>query len=234
MQRRFGDRSGYPCRNRLYEFLINDFEFAVLYSLKGYSHSVLEHLCLRSVLHAVDVCIHFVLLDALEVITYGHVEHETVRITKSEFFSEDLADEPRLYIFVKRLMYIELCRPLAVVAFVVSSDARLCDTGSEVRTIHVLNCLEFEEPGAGYIGRDDILGQLCVRAGRRSVRRLDLFIEDRERLTVCVFHHLGNTENAFAFAVLLKYPVKKVLIRHRSHNVTHNHPSSALTNKLCD
>ena len=75
-----------PCRDGLDKCLIYFFESAVADSLQGYFHSILEHFCCRSVFHLFDELVDLRGLDAFEVISYGHVEYESVRIAESKLF----------------------------------------------------------------------------------------------------------------------------------------------------
>ena len=109
MQSRFSDRVGYPCRDRFDEVFIYVLKSAVFHSLQGYFHSISEHFSGRSILHLLDEFVNLRCLDAFKIVTYGHIEYETVRIAESEFFGKDLADEPGFDIFLICLRNIKLC-----------------------------------------------------------------------------------------------------------------------------
>ena len=156
--------------------------------------------------HAVEVGVHLLALDALQVIAHGHVEHEAVGIAEAVDLAEDLQSAPGLDILVHGLGNGQLRGPLLVIALVVGQDAGAGHTGGQISAVHLLDGLYLEEPGAGRIGGDDVLGQLAVGTGGGAEGGLDALAEDGQALAGGVVL-LMHTEHVAAADVLGDYPI---------------------------
>ena len=146
------------------------------------SDALLEDGRLGGVHHAVQEGVDLLTLDACQVIAHGHVEHESVGIAQTIDLCHDLQGAPGLHILLKGLLDIQLRGPLAVVALILRQDAGAVDAGGQIRAVHLLDGLQLEEPGAGEIAGNDVLGQLGVGAGGGAERSLDGLPEDGELL----------------------------------------------------
>jgi hypothetical protein len=172
---------------------------------------------LGGVLHLVEVLVDLGTLDALQVVAHGHIEDETVRVTQAVDLGQDFAGEPGLDVLLIGLGHIELGGPLAVIALVLRQDAGTVDAGGQLRAVHLLDGLQFEEPGSGEVGGDNVLGQLGVGACGGTEGGLDLLpAKDGEGLLPC---HVGavNTEDGTFPVVLGGEPVHQFLKRNGDH-----------------
>ena len=134
--------------------------------------ALFENGCLRGILHTLDETVNLFCLDAVQVVSNGHVELEAVRTAQAVFLSQHLTGKPCLHILVKCLGHIELCGPLAVVALVVSLDTWL--GYGKVLAVQLLYGLKFEETAACNVGSHDILGQLGMGSSCGSKGSLQL------------------------------------------------------------
>ena len=98
-----------------------------------------------------------------------YVEHKAVGIAQLQLLRQQLAGEPRLDVFGEGLGDVELGGPLAVVALVRGGDAGFADALGQLLAVHHLHGLDLKEAAARGVGRDDVLGQLGVRAGGGAV-----------------------------------------------------------------
>ncbi len=137
------------------------------------------------VLHALNVGVDLLAPDARQVVAHGHIEHKAVGIAEAVDPAEDLQSAPGLDVLVHGLGHGELRGPLLVVALVVSQDAGAGHAGGQVGAVHLLHGFQLEEPGAGKIGGDDVLGQLAVGTGGGTERRLDPLAEDGQEFAAC-------------------------------------------------
>ena len=174
------------------------------------------------VLHALDVGVDLGALDALQVITHGHVEDKAVRAAQAVLASDQVAGEPCLHILGKGLRNLELGRPLAVVALVLRHDAGFVHTLGELLAVHNLDGLELKEAGTGHIRGHDVLGQLRVGAGGRAKRSLDALVKNGERALLVGRDHLTHAKDGVLGLVLLDDPVHQLRKRDRPHDVAHN------------
>ena len=175
-----------------------------------------------SVLHALDVGVDLGALNALEVITHGHVKDKTVRAAQTVLASDQVAGEPCLHVLGKGLRNLELGRPLAVVALVLSHNAGLVHTLGELLAVHNLNGLELKEAGSGHVGCHDVLGQLRIGTGGRAKRSLDALVKNGKRALLVGRDHLAHAKDGVLGLVLLDDPVHQLRKRDRPHNVAHN------------
>ena len=174
------------------------------------------------VLHALDVCIDLGALDALQVITHGHVKDKTVRASQAVLASDQVAGEPCLHVLGKGLRNLELGRPLAVVALVLRHDAGLVHTLGELLAVHNLNGLELKEARTGHVGCHDVLGKLRVGASGRAKRGLDALVKNGKRTLLVGRDHLAHAKDGVLGLVLLDDPVHQLRKRDRPHDVAHN------------
>ena len=174
------------------------------------------------ILHALDVCIDLGALDALQVITHGHVKDKTVRASQAVLASDQVAGEPCLHVLGKGLRNLELGRPLAVVALVLRHDAGLVHTLGELLAVHNLNGLELKEARTGHVGCHDVLGKLRVGASGRAKRGLDALVKNGKRTLLVGRDHLAHAKDGVLGLVLLDDPVHQLRKRDRPHDVAHN------------
>ena len=156
--------------------------------------------------HTVDIGVDLLALDALQVIAHRHIEHEAVGVAEAVDLAEDLQSAPGLDILVHGLGHGQLRGPLLVIALVVGQDAGAGHTGGQISAVHLLNGLYLEEPGAGRIGGDDVLGQLAVGTGGGAEGGLDALAEDGQALAGGVVL-LMHAEHVAAAGVLGDYPI---------------------------
>ena len=173
---------------------------------------------LGGVLHPLDKAVDFLQLNALQVVAHGHIELESVRSPQAVLLCQKMTGKPGLHVLVKGLRHIELRGPLAVIALIIRLDAGL--RHRQVLAVNFLHGLQLEKPGAGRIGRRDILGQLGVRPSRRPKGRLQLPSKD----CICPFRvsrkKLTDAENT-APLMLRENPFHQLPKGHGCHSVTH-------------
>ena len=179
----------------------------------------------RRVLHALDIAVDFLCLNAFQVVTDGHVEHKRVRIAEPEFHCNQLTNEPAFYILFKSFFHRQFRGPLAVIALIACRDTGLRDTGGKFAPIHFLHGLQFKKSGARGIGSDDILGELGIRPCSRSEGRFDLPVKNGQRGLSGQFYDFGHTEDAALFPVFFQNSPEQLFDRDRSHDITHSHTS---------
>ena len=184
--------------------------------------ALVPNLGAAGVLHALNVRIDLGALDALEVITHGHVEDKTIRAAQAVLASDEVACEPCLHVLGKGLRNLELGRPLAVVALVLRHDAGLVHTLGELLAVHNLNGLELKEAGTGHVGCHDVLGQLRIGTGGRAKRSLDALVKNGKRALLVGRDHLAHAKDGALSLVLLDDPVHQLRKRDRPHDVAHN------------
>ena len=129
---------------------------------------------LRGVGHRVHEPGHAGRLDPLQVVADAHVEDRAERrALPAQHPAEDVEDGPGDDVLVRRLLQLELLRPLDVVALVGHVDAGPRDH----QLVHDLHGLQLDEPAAAQPRRDDVLAELGVRpcgradGGRQVVAR---------------------------------------------------------------
>ena len=174
------------------------------------------------ILHALDVGIDLGALDALQVITHGHVEDKSVRTSQAVLASDQVAGEPCLHVLGKGLRNLELGRPFAVVALVLSHDAGLVHTLGELLAVHNLDGLELKETRTGHVGCHDVLGKLRVGAGSRAKRGLDALVKNGKRALLVGRDHLAHAKDGVLGLMLLDDPVHQLRKRDRPHDVAHS------------
>ena len=184
--------------------------------------ALVPNLGAAGVLHALDVGIDLGALDALQVIAHGHVEDKTVRAAQAVLASDQVAGKPCLHVLGKGLRNLELGRPFAVVALVLSHDAGLVDALGKLLAVHNLDGLELKEAGTGHVGCHDVLSQLRVGAGSRAKRSLDALVKYGKRTLLVGRDHLANAKNSALGLVLLDDPVHQLRKRDRPHDVAHS------------
>ena len=184
--------------------------------------ALVPNLGAAGVLHALNVRIDLGALDALEVITHGHVEDKTIRAAQAVLASDQVAGKPCLHVLGKGLRNLELGRPLAVVALVLRHDAGLVHTLGELLAVHNLNGLELKEAGTGHVGCHDVLGQLRIGTGGRAKRSLDALVKNGKRALLVGRDHLAHAKDGALSLVLLDDPVHQLRKRDRPHDVAHN------------
>ena len=175
------------------------------------------------VFHPLNVGVHLGGLDALEVIAHRHIEHKTVGVPQLKLPGQNMAGKPRLDILLKRLGHRELGGPFAVIALVPRRDAGLVHTFGQLLAVHNLDRFQLKEPCARRIGRHNILGQLGVGAGGRTVGALDLFVKNGERRAVLVADQPGYAKNRALVFVFRQNPVHQLAKGHGTHDITHCH-----------
>ena len=174
------------------------------------------------VLHALDVGVDLGALDALEVIAHGHVEDKAVRAAQTVLASDQVAGEPCLHVLGKGLRNLELGRPFAVVALVLSHNAGLVDALGELLAVHNLDGLELKEAGTSHVGCHDVLGQLRIGTGGRAKRSLDSLVKNGKRALLVGRDHLAHAKDGVLGLVLLDDPVHQLRKRDRPHDVAHS------------
>jgi len=95
--------------------------------------------------------------------------------------AEQLQGKPGLDVLVEGLLDAQLGGPLDVVALVFGQDAGLGD--GQVLSVQGLHGLELEEARSGVVGRQDVLGQLGVGAGRGAEGRLEVLAKKAQPLS---------------------------------------------------
>ena len=170
--------------------------------------------------HAVEVGVHLLALDALQVIAHGHIEHEAVGVAQAVDLGEDLQGAPGLNVFVHSLGHGQLRGPLLVVALVIGQDAGAGHAGGQVGAVHLLHGLYLKEAGPGEVGGDDVLSQLAVGTGGRPEGSLDAFAENGQALAAGLVG-LVHAEDLAAHGVLGDHPVHKRLKRNGIHFFRH-------------
>ena len=189
---------------------------------KGPLAALVPDLGAAGVLHTLDVGIDLGALDALQVITHGHVKDKAVRAAQAILASNEVAGEPCLHVLGICLRNLELGRPLAVVALVLRHDAGLVDALGKLLAVHNLNGLELEEAGTGHVGCHDILGKLRIGTGGRAKRSLDALVKNGKRALLVGRDHLTHAKDGALGLVLLDDPVHQLRKRDRPHDVAHN------------
>ena len=145
-------------------------------------NALLENGCFGGVHHAVQEGVHLFAPDALQIIAYGHIEHESVGVAKTVQLRQHLAGAPRLHVFLKGLRDGQLRGPFAVVALVLRQNAGAVDAGGQLRAVHLLNGFQLKEPGAAEVTCHDVLSQLSVGTGGRAKGRLNGLPENGQGL----------------------------------------------------
>ena len=158
--------------------------------------------------HAVDVGVHLLALDALQIVAYGHIEHEAVGIAQIVDLAENLQGAPGLDVLVHGLRHRQLRGPLLIVALVVGQNAGAGDAGGQIGAVHLLDGLDLEEPCASHIGGDDVLSQLAVGAGGGTEGSFDALTEDGQALAGGTIG-LVDAEDLAAVGVFGDHPVHK-------------------------
>ena len=174
--------------------------------------------------HAVDVGVDLLALDALQIVAHGHIEHEAVGIAEAVDAAQHLQGAPRLDVLVHGLRHGELGGPLLIIALIVGEDAGAGDAGGQIGAVHLLDGLDLEEPGAGHIGGDDVLGQLAVGTGGGSEGGLDALAEDGQALARGLIG-LAHAEDLAGSGVFLHHPVHQGLERNGIHFLRHRSSS---------
>ena len=184
--------------------------------------ALVPNLGAAGVLHALDVGVDLGALDALEVIAHGHVEDKAVRAAQTVLASDQVAGKPCLHVLGKGLRNLELGRPFAVVALVLSHDAGLVDALGELLAVHNLDGLELKEARTGHIRGHDVLGQLRIGTGSRAKRSLDALVKNGKRTLLVGRDHLTHAKDGVLGLVLLDDPVHQLRKRDRPHDVAHS------------
>ena len=218
-----GDRVGHPGRNALHEGSIHLPEQAKVFQRPAFA--LLPDFGALGVHHVVDVGVGLGLLNVIQVVADGHIEHKAVGVAHVKFFCHELAGPPGLHIFIVSLGHIELRRPLAVVAFVSGSDAGLAHALAQLFAVHLLDGLELKEAGTGGVGGHNVLGQLGVGTGGRAVGGFDFLIEDGQGLAGAVVHLFGNAEGAAVFFIFRQNPSHQLTEGNGTHNICHDNLS---------
>ena len=174
------------------------------------------------ILHALDVGVDLGALNALQVIAHRHVEDKAVRAAQTVLASDQVAGKPCLHILGKGLRNLELGRPFAVVALVLSHDAGLVDALGELLAVHNLDGLELKEARTGHIRGHDVLGQLRIGTGSRAKRSLDALVKNGKRTLLVGRDHLTHAKDGVLGLVLLDDPVHQLRKRDRPHDVAHS------------
>ena len=220
MQRGFGDGVGHARRDGLDKRGVDMLKLVQVG--KGPLAALVPDLGAAGVLHTLDVGIDLGALDALEVITHGHVKDKAVRAAQAILASNEVAGEPCLHVLGICLRNLELGRPLAVVALVLRHDAGLVDALGKLLAVHDLDGLELKEARARHIGGNDVLGKLRVGAGGRTKRSLDALVKNGKRALLVGRDHLAHAKDGALGLVLLDDPVHQLRKRDRPHDVAHN------------
>ena len=97
-----------------------------------------KNLCITGILHSLNKIINLLILDSFKIVSTGHIELESVRASKSEFFGDHMKCHPSLDILFHRLWNIKLCGPFAVICLIFCHDTWLRNTCGELRSIHLL------------------------------------------------------------------------------------------------
>ena len=176
---------------------------------------------LGGVHHALQIGVDLLALDAFQVVTHGHVEHEAVGIAQIVHLAQHLQSAPGLDILVHGLRNGQLSGPLLVVALVVGQDAGTGHTGGQLGAVHLLHGLDLEETGTGHVGGDNVLGQLAVGTGGGTEGGLNALTENGQALAVCLVS-LVDAEDLTAHGVLGDNPVHQGLERNRIHFFRHS------------
>ena len=215
-----GDGVGHACRDGLDKRGVDMLELVQVG--KCPLAALVPNLGAAGVLHALNVRIDLGALDALEVITHGHVEDKAVRAAQAVLASDEVAGEPCLHVLGICLRNLELGRPLAVVALVLCHDAGLVDALGELLAVHDLDGLELKEARACHVGCHDVLGKLRIGAGGRAKRGLDALVKNGKRALLVGRDHLAHAKDGALGLVLLDDPVHQLRKRDRPHDVAHN------------
>ena len=220
MQRGFGDGVGHARRNGLDKRGVDMLKLVQIGERP--LAALVPNLGAAGVLHTLDVGIDLGALDALQVITHGHVKDKAVRAAQAILASNEVAGEPCLHVLGICLRNLELGRPLAVVALVLRHDAGLVDALGKLLAVHDLDGLELKEACTRHIGGNDVLGKLRVGAGGRAKRGLDALVKNGKRALLAGRDHLAHAKDGALGLVLLDDPVHQLRKRDRPHDVAHN------------
>ena len=215
-----GDGVGHACRDGLDKRGVDMLKLVQVG--KGPLAALVPDLGAAGVLHTLDVGIDLGALDALQVITHGHVKDKAVRAAQAILASNEVAGEPCLHVLGICLRNLELGRPLAVVALVLRHDAGLVDATGELLAVHDLDGLELKEARARHVGGNDVLGKLRVGACGRAKRGLDALVKNGKRALLAGRDHLAHAKDGALGLVLLDDPVHQLRKRDRPHDVAHN------------
>ena len=157
-------------RNALDIFFCYMFKFVCM--CKKYFFTFFECLSIFCILHALNKCINLFGFDTCQIVSHTDVELESIHASQSVFLCHKGQKEPCFDIFILRLLYIQLGRPLTVVALIIRFDTWFVDTRCQFSTVHNLNSFQLEKTRSCIIRSNDILCQLAVRACCRSNRGL--------------------------------------------------------------
>ena len=216
----FRDGVGDLRRNLQDIFLRDLLQDSLLHRLQGSFDAVFEDRIILCLNHIIEELLDLRRLDSIEVIPDRHVEDNRVRTSQLQFLRQNVDQDPCLHIFFVGLPDFQLCRPLAVVAFVRRDDTGLRHTGGQLSAVHLLDGLELEPGRACQIGGNQVLCQLRVRTGGRAEYGFDLSVKNRIMLLASL-QDLRNAEDAPAFLIFLHRPVKQLSVGNQSHQVTH-------------
>ena len=220
MQRGLGDGVGHASRNGLDKRGVDMLKLVQIGERP--CAALVPDVRAAGVLHALDVGVDLGALNTLEVITHGHVEDKAIRAAQTVLASDQVAGKPCLHVLGKGLRNLELGRPFAVVALVLSHDAGLVDALGELLAVHNLDGLELKEARTGHIRGHDVLGQLRVGTGSRAKRSLDALVKNGKRTLLVGRDHLAHAKDGVLGLVLLDDPVHQLRKRDRPHDVAHN------------
>ena len=146
--------------------------FKLVCMCKKYFFAFFECLGIFCILHALDKGIDLFRFDAGQIVSDTDVELESIHASQSIFLCHKGQQKPCFDIFILRLRYIQLSRPLTVVALIIRFDTWFVDARCQLCTVHNLNGLQLEETCSCIVRSNDILCQLAVRTCCRSDRGL--------------------------------------------------------------
>ena len=130
------DRIADFCRDRLDIFFCHMFKKTDM--LQKPLFAFFEDCRISVIFQPFNKVINLFVFDALKVVATGHVELESVRTSKSEFFCDHMNKYPAFNILCHCLRYIKFRRPFTVVRFIFCHDTWLRDACRKLRSIHFL------------------------------------------------------------------------------------------------
>ena len=150
----------------------------LIHMVKKPCSALLKYFCIPGFLHAVDKSINLFFFNSCKIIAYGNIKLEAVCSSKTKLLCHYMKNKPCFNIFSHSLRHIELCGPLAVIAFVLCQDTRTVNAGCQLIAVHFLNSFQLKESCSCIIGSHNILSQLCVGACCRADGSLKISSEN--------------------------------------------------------
>ena len=210
-------------RNRLHILFCDLFEFIQM--LKKPLSAFFEYFCIFGIHHAVDKIVDLGLFDSGKIISDRNVKLESVCCSKAKFLRHYMKHKPCFDIFSHGLRHIQFRGPLTVITLVLCQNARTVDTCSQLFSIHFLYRFQLKETGAGIVGCNDILCQLCVWTCSRSDGSFQISSENLHVfISRSCIRAMYPKYGSFCL-LFFQYPIHDLPERHTGHYFTHDRSS---------